>query len=87
MKSCGSINLFQLIQIVFWGLSLVGIFIAWRTFQQNAKLKRAEWLKSLFKKIYESDYNKEIRWKVDNDSIQEDIKTNPWLEEKLVDAF
>lgn len=79
------IKFFQLIQIVFWILSLTGIFIAWRTFRQNTRLKRAEWLKSLFEKFYESDHYKEIRWKIDNSSIQQDIEKSPELEEKLVD--
>ncbi len=79
------LNLFQLVQLVFWILSLAGIFIAWRTFQQNTHLKRAEWLRSLFEKFYESDHYKEIRWKIDNGSIQQDLEKNPALEEKLVD--
>jgi hypothetical protein len=85
MKLFLGFNLFQWAQIFFWVVSSIGILIAWNTFRQNAKLKRAEWLKSLFEKFYESDHYKEIRWKIDNGSIQQDIETDTELEEKLVD--
>ena len=80
-----NLSLFQKIQIAFWILSLIGIFIAWTTFRQNTKLRRAEWLRSLFEKFYESDHYKDIRSKIDSTTIQHDVSGNSLLEEKLVD--
>ena len=80
-----NLSLFQKIQIALWILSLIGIFIAWTTFRQNTKLKRAEWLRSLFEKFYESDHYKDIRSKIDGTTIQQDVSGNSQLEEKLVD--
>ncbi len=85
MNALTDMDWYRVIQSTFWILSSIGIIIAWVTFRQNSKLKRAEWLKSLFEKFYESSQYKEIRWKIDNESIQADVDGHAELEEKLVD--
>jgi len=85
MENLNNITFFQSLQIIFWVLSLVGIFIAWRSFRQTSRLKRAEWLKSLFEKFYETDLYKQIRSRIDNGTIELDVVNNDPLEDQLVD--
>jgi hypothetical protein len=54
-------------------VSALGIFIGVITYCRNLKLKRAEWLKSLFEKFYENPQYKIVRHKIDagNELIKE----------------
>ncbi|PWT71389.1 MAG: hypothetical protein C5B59_18190 [Bacteroidetes bacterium] len=85
MEARVQISLFQILQIIFWLLSLVGIVIAWRTFRQNARIRRAEWLRSLFEKFYETDHYRQIRSIMDNGRIESEVAGNEQLDDKLVD--
>ena len=57
-------------------LSGLSILFAAGTYYFNRKLKRAEWLKSLYEKFYENNFYKEIRKWVDWNNIQDEIENN-----------
>ncbi|MBC8110336.1 MAG: hypothetical protein H7Y04_04680 [Verrucomicrobia bacterium] len=61
-------------QIGFWMVSASGIVFGVITYYRNLKLRRAEWLKSLFEKFYENPQYKTIRHKIDagNELIKEE---------------
>ncbi len=62
--------------------SVVSILLATLTYYRNMRLKRAEWLRSLFEKFYETDKYKAIRFRLDN---TEALQKQGLEEEMLVD--
>ncbi len=66
---------FQIIQTNFWGLTSMGLWFAWLTYRKDQKIKRGEWLKSLFEKFYENDRYKEVRKWLDSGELTN--KVNP----------
>lgn len=53
--------------------SSIGVIFAVFTFYKNNQLKKAEWLKSLFEKFYESNNYKEVRRWIDFNAIEEEL--------------
>ena len=66
-KSFWPTSFVEWIQLLSFLLSGIGIFIAGLSYASNKKIKRAEWLKSLFEKFYENDFYKDARKWVDFD--------------------
>lgn len=62
--------------------SVVSILLATLTYYRNMRLKRAEWLRSLFEKFYETERYKAIRFRLDN---PEALQKQGLEEEMLVD--
>ena len=75
------------IQVVFWAITALGVWLSWRTFKANQKIKRAEWLKSLYEKFYESELYKEVRKWIDFEKLDSELLNDPnnSKEEKLTD--
>jgi hypothetical protein len=75
------------IQIIFWAITALGVWLSWLTFKANQKIKRAEWLKSLYEKFYESDLYKEVRKWIDFERLDAELSNDPGnvKEEKLTD--
>lgn len=67
--------------------SSIGVIFAVFTFYKNNQLKKAEWLKSLFEKFYESNNYKEVRRWIDFNVIEEELgnDTDGQKEEKFAD--
>lgn len=67
----------DLINCIFWILGIITAIMAVRTYRNNAKLKRVEWLYSLYKKFYEDPQFKEMRQIIDYNHEQkhEEIKS------------
>ncbi|MEN9523310.1 MAG: hypothetical protein RL065_1687 [Bacteroidota bacterium] len=86
-KSFSPTTLLEWVQLVSYLISAVGIYFAGRGYFQNRKLKRAEWLKSLFEKFYEKDSQyKQVRiWLDYNQLTQNDLDNNIEKQEKLAD--
>jgi acyl carrier protein len=67
-------HLFQWIQAGFYFLTVIGIWLSWKTFSANQRIRRAEWLRSLFEKFYESQNYKEVRrWLDFEDLLQKEL--------------
>ena len=49
------------IQTAFYFFTILGIWLSWITFKANQRIKRAEWLQSLFEKFYEGSHYKQVR--------------------------
>ena len=65
---------FQWIQAGFYFFAVIGIWLSWKTFNANQRIRRAEWLRSLFEKFYESQNYKEVRRWVDfEDLLQKEL--------------
>ena len=80
-------NTFQIIQTVFWAVTAFGVWFTWRTFEANRKIKRAEWLKSLYEKFYENEHYKTVRRWIDFDGLDSELRddSSHVKEEKLSD--
>src|SRR5947208_14450538 len=66
--------LFQWIQTSFYFFAAIGIWLSWKTFKANQRIRRAEWLRSLFEKFYESGNYKEVRrWLDFEDLLQKEL--------------
>ena len=64
-------QLFQWIQVVFYFVAAIGIWLSWKTFVANQRIRRAEWLRSLFEKFYESQNYKEVRRWLDFEDLRQ----------------
>jgi hypothetical protein len=65
---------FQWVQACFYLVAAIGIWLSWKTFNSNQRLRRAEWLRSLFEKFYESPNYKEVRrWLDFEDLLQKEL--------------
>lgn len=64
-------ELFQWIQATFYFVAVVGIWLSWKTFKANQRIRRAEWLRSLFEKFYESEKYKDVRRWLDFDDLRQ----------------
>lgn len=77
------------IQIVFYATATLGVIISWRTFLANQKVRRGEWLKSLFEKFYENESFKEVRKWIESGEVDKKINLDEISvtqnEEKLAD--
>jgi hypothetical protein len=67
MKPFLPITLLEWTQLLSYLLSGIGIILAGSTYYYNRKLKRAEWLKSLFEKFYQNSDYKDVRKWIDFD--------------------
>lgn len=82
-------NILHWVQIVFYITATFGVIVSWQTFRANQKVKRGEWLRSLFEKFYENENFKEVRRWLESGEV--DTKINPddivvtQNEEKLTD--
>lgn len=78
---------FQIIQITFWAITALGVWLTWQTFNANRKIRRAEWLKSLYEKFYENDQYKTVRRWIDFDTLSTELQHDGSheKEEKLTD--
>jgi len=64
-------ELFQWIQAGFYFVAVVGIWLSWKTFKANQRIRRAEWLRSLFEKFYEADKYKDVRRWLDFEDLRQ----------------
>ncbi len=64
------------IDIVAKTLTGVGIVIAALNYWNQTKIKRAEWLKSLFEKFYENDKYKDVRKWLDSGELEKKVNIN-----------
>lgn len=83
------VKIAQIAAYTFGGLSLVITALAYR---KSNKVKRGEWLKSLYEKFYEAEAFKSIRREIEYDRLhsflaldEKEVPTNEESEEKLVD--
>lgn len=79
-------------QLVVYFATSVGIGISVFTFLKNNKVKRGEWLKSLYEKFFEADSFKKIRREIEYSRLEiflaldnKGMATNEENEEKFVD--
>lgn len=81
------LRLFEIIQIFFFLISAVGVALALISYRTQIRLKRAEWLKTLFEKFFENPTFKDIRRKMDYNmaALQNNLHKDQELEENLVD--
>ena len=70
------------IQYLSFLFSVASILVATLTYHRNMRLKRAEWLRSLFEKFYETERYKAVRFRLDN---PEALQKQGLEEEMLVD--
>ncbi len=61
------------IKDLFSILSSCSVLVAAYTFYLNNRLKRAEWLKTLFEKFYEGPNYKDVRRWIDFDRLEEEL--------------
>ncbi len=78
---------FQIIQIIFWGLTSIGLWFAWLTYRKDQKIKKGEWLKSLFEKFYEDDRYKEVRKWLDSDELTNKVSPDDSAISKEDESF
>ena len=80
-------TLVECVQIISYILSGVGIIIAGVSYSNDRKIKRAEWLKSLFEKFYENDFYKDVRKWIDFEELSKELSIDDdhTKEEKLGD--
>jgi hypothetical protein len=76
-------------QIIAYAAATIGIIFTAFTYRNSNKVKRGEWLKSLFEKFYESENFHEVRRKIEYDGLQIFLYNKEKIveenEEKLVD--
>ena len=60
-------------QLLAWIAALIAVIVAVVNYQQQTRLKQAEWLKSLFEKFFESPTYKEVRVWLDYDTLHEHL--------------
>jgi hypothetical protein len=60
-----------------------GVFIAALNYRKQVRIKRGEWLKSLFEKFYENQLYKDVRDWVDNNELEQKIKGNNVAEVRI----
>jgi hypothetical protein len=54
----------------------IGVLVAVFNYRKLAKIRRAEWLKSLFEKFFENDLYKEVRGWIDYDEVTEKLEND-----------
>src|SRR3978361_2148931 len=67
---------FQVIQIIFWSITSMSLLFAWVTYKKDQKIKKGEWLKSLFEKFYENDRYKKVRKWLDAGELSSNVNSN-----------
>jgi hypothetical protein len=76
-------------QIIAYAAAAFSFVFSAFTYHNNNKVKRGEWLKSLFEKFYELDKFHEVRKEIEYDRVKTFLykkeKINEEHEEKLVD--
>ena len=81
-------TLVEWVQLFSYIFSIVAIIIALITYNSNKKLKRAEWLKSLFEKFYENQNYKSARKWLDFGEIELELSNdNDHIKEEQVSDF
>ena len=75
------------IQAAFYLFAIIGIWLSWKTFKSNQRVRRAEWLQSLFERFYEKDTYKDARRWIDFKMLEKELADDPEhrKEEKLAD--
>ncbi|HYJ37703.1 MAG TPA: hypothetical protein VEV87_03770 [Chitinophagaceae bacterium] len=75
------------IQAGFYFFAIIGIWLSWKTFKANQRVRRAEWLQSLFERFYEKDTYKDARRWIDFKLLEKELANDPdhKKEEKLAD--
>lgn len=71
-------------------IAATGVVIGALSYRQQARTKRAEWLKALFEKFYEKEEFKEVRRWIESGEIDAKINLDPTVsleEEKVTDYF
>jgi hypothetical protein len=85
-------NLVKIAQFAVYLLTSAGICLSVFTYLKNNKVKRGEWLKSLYEKFFEAGSYKKIRREIEYERLgiflglnDKEIATNEENEEQLVD--
>ena len=85
-------NIVKIAQVVVYVATSIGICISVFTYSKNNKVKRGEWLKSLYEKFFEANYFKRIRREIEYERLgiflalnYKESATNEENEEQLVD--
>jgi len=87
-KSFCPLTLVEWVQLFSYIFSVVAIIIALRTYSSNKKLKRAEWIKSLFEKFYENQNYKNARKWLDFGEIENELSDDKdHLKEEQISDF
>jgi uncharacterized protein YebE (UPF0316 family) len=61
----------KIAQILAFGTGTIGILVSLFTYLKNNKVKRGEWLKSLYEKFYESEIYKDVRKTIGYEKVSE----------------
>jgi|SRR4030095_2439779 len=75
------------IQASFYFFTVIGVLLSWKIFKANQRVRRAEWLQSLYERFYEKDTYKDARRWIDFKLLEKELANDQdhRKEEKLAD--